>query len=62
MPLLLIIIHLPTNPHLQGHDTTTSAICFILFNLAKYPAVQQKVVDEIRSVVNDDFNEPITLA
>uniref|UniRef100_A0A2M4ARZ3 Putative cytochrome p450 4d1 n=1 Tax=Anopheles triannulatus TaxID=58253 RepID=A0A2M4ARZ3_9DIPT len=30
-----------------GHDTTSSAITFILYSLAKYPAVQQRVYEEI---------------
>ena len=43
-----------------GHDTTTSAISFCLYNLAKHPAIQQKVFDEIRNVIGDDVNQPVT--
>lgn len=34
-----------------GHDTTSSAISFVLYNLAKYPVVQRKVYEEVNSVV-----------
>uniref|UniRef100_A0AAG5CW78 Cytochrome P450 n=1 Tax=Anopheles atroparvus TaxID=41427 RepID=A0AAG5CW78_ANOAO len=46
----------------EGHDTTTSAISFMLQSLAKYPDVQQKAFDEVRSIVGDDRSQPITLA
>ncbi|XP_058116997.1 uncharacterized protein LOC131284572 [Anopheles ziemanni] len=46
----------------EGHDTTTSAISFLLLNLAKNPGVQQKVFDEIRSIVGDDRKQPVTMA
>jgi cytochrome P450 family 4 len=38
----------------EGHDTTTSAISFCLYNLAKYQDIQQKVYDEVRSCVDDE--------
>uniref|UniRef100_A0A336MRC1 CSON004758 protein n=1 Tax=Culicoides sonorensis TaxID=179676 RepID=A0A336MRC1_CULSO len=44
-----------------GHDTTTSAIEFLLYNLAKYPDVQKKVFEEIVEVMGTDTDEPITL-
>ena len=43
-----------------GHDTTTSGISFCLYNLAKHPEIQQKVFDEIRNVIGDDVNQPVT--
>ncbi|KXJ72911.1 hypothetical protein RP20_CCG016900 [Aedes albopictus] len=46
----------------EGHDTTTSAVVFTLFNLAKNPEVQQKVYDEIVSVMGKDPQEPIQLS
>lgn len=39
-----------------GHDTTTSAINFLLYNLAKYQDVQQKVYEEITEVLGNDLN------
>jgi len=45
--------------HQSGHDTTSSAISFTLFNIAKHAEVQQKCIDEIRSVIGDD---PATIA
>lgn len=43
--------HKTSNGYLkQGHDTTTSAICFALYNLAKYPEAQKKVFDEVTAV------------
>ncbi|XP_062557215.1 cytochrome P450 4d1-like [Armigeres subalbatus] len=46
----------------EGHDTTTSAISFLTGILAKYPDVQQKVYDEVRSVIGDNSNVPVTLS
>ncbi|XP_053692914.1 cytochrome P450 4d1-like [Sabethes cyaneus] len=46
----------------EGHDTTTSAISFLLYRLAKHPDVQQKVYEEIISVVGDDHNRPVNLS
>ncbi|XP_039437021.1 probable cytochrome P450 4d14 [Culex pipiens pallens] len=44
-----------------GHDTTASAITFILFSLAKHPDIQQKVYEEVRSVFGDSKDTPTTL-
>uniref|UniRef100_A0A182JL16 Uncharacterized protein n=1 Tax=Anopheles atroparvus TaxID=41427 RepID=A0A182JL16_ANOAO len=46
----------------EGHDTTTSAISFLLQSLAKNPDVQQKAFDEVRSIVGDDRKQPVTMA
>lgn len=45
-----------------GHDTTTSAIEFLLYNLAKYPEVQQKAYNEVVDVLGTDSSSPITLS
>lgn len=45
----------------EGHDTTTSAIAFCLYNLAKYPDVQQNAFNEIRNMIGDDVEKPVTL-
>lgn len=48
----------------EGHDTTSSAITFILLLLAHHPEAQEAILDEIRDVVDtkddltiDDFNK-----
>jgi cytochrome P450 family 4 len=43
-----------------GHDTTTSALSFIFYNIAKYPEVQQKIYEEIISIFEN--NEEVTLS
>lgn len=45
-----------------GHDTTASAITFLLYNLAKYPEIQQKVFEEVVSVLGADQSLPISLS
>ena len=44
-----------------GHDTTTSAISFCCYTIAKHPEVQQKVFEEIRNVIGDDLEKPTTI-
>ncbi|XP_055549740.1 cytochrome P450 4d1-like isoform X1 [Wyeomyia smithii] len=46
----------------EGHDTTTSAISFVMGTLAKRPDIQQKVYDEIRSVFGDNLTQQVTLS
>ncbi|XP_058062988.1 cytochrome P450 4d1-like [Anopheles bellator] len=46
----------------EGHDTTTSAISFLLQSLAKNPDVQQKTFEEVLSIVGGDRTTPITMA
>uniref|UniRef100_A0A2M4ASZ7 Putative cytochrome n=1 Tax=Anopheles triannulatus TaxID=58253 RepID=A0A2M4ASZ7_9DIPT len=46
----------------EGHDTTTSALSFLFYSLAHNPHVQQKVFDEVRSVIGDDRSISITMA
>ncbi|XP_055610254.1 cytochrome P450 4d2-like [Uranotaenia lowii] len=36
-----------------GHDTTASALTFLLYNIAKHPVVQQKLYDAVCSVVKN---------
>ncbi|XP_062552021.1 cytochrome P450 4d2-like [Armigeres subalbatus] len=45
-----------------GHDTTASAVTFILFALAKHPDVQQKVYQEVIAVFGESINTSITLS
>jgi cytochrome P450 family 4 len=38
-----------------------SGISFALYNLAKYPEIQQKVFEEARAVFGDDVTKPVTM-
>ncbi|KAL9697518.1 hypothetical protein quinque_000959 [Culex quinquefasciatus] len=40
----------------EGHDTTTSGISFAIYELARNPAVQDKIYDEIVSILGKDPN------
>uniref|UniRef100_A0A182PZ35 Uncharacterized protein n=1 Tax=Anopheles epiroticus TaxID=199890 RepID=A0A182PZ35_9DIPT len=40
-----------------GHDTTASAMTFILYNVAKHPEIQERVYQEILSEIGADFCE-----
>ena len=39
-----------------GHDTSASALTAALYFLAKYPRMQAKAFDEVRSVLDDSDN------
>ncbi|XP_061400078.1 probable cytochrome P450 4d14 [Musca vetustissima] len=45
----------------EGHDTTTSGICFTLYLLSRHPKVQQKVLEEIHTVIGEDKDKPVTM-
>lgn len=45
----------------EGHDTTTSGISFALSTLARHPVVQQRCFEEIRTVLGDDKERPVSL-
>lgn len=45
----------------EGHDTTSTALTFILFMLGCYPEVQQRVYEEIRSVVERNGDRPLDI-
>uniref|UniRef100_A0A182SNB0 Rho-GAP domain-containing protein n=1 Tax=Anopheles maculatus TaxID=74869 RepID=A0A182SNB0_9DIPT len=40
-----------------GHDTTASAMTFILYNVAKHPTVQERIYQEIVNEIGADFGE-----
>ncbi|XP_039441587.1 cytochrome P450 4c3-like [Culex pipiens pallens] len=42
-----------------GHDTTTSALSFGAYHIARNPAVQQKLYDEMVQVLGPDFKNTI---
>ncbi|XP_055711743.1 cytochrome P450 4d1-like isoform X1 [Phlebotomus papatasi] len=42
----------------EGHDTTTSGISFLLYNIALYPDVQKKILEEIKDVFGNDTRVP----
>ncbi|KAI8115386.1 Cytochrome P450 4d2 [Lucilia cuprina] len=44
-----------------GHDTTTCAISFILYLLSRHPEVQQKVYEEILSIIGPDKNKSVVM-
>nr|XP_022920516.1 probable cytochrome P450 4d14 [Onthophagus taurus] len=43
-----------------GFDTSGSAICFALYNLAIFPEIQKKAYEELHSILGDDVNQFIT--
>ncbi len=44
-----------------GHETTATALSFAFYVLGKHTHVQEKLCEEVRRVVGDDPNTPITL-
>ncbi|XP_050081729.1 cytochrome P450 4d2-like [Anopheles aquasalis] len=44
-----------------GHDTTASAMTFLLYNVAKHPEVQERLYEEILDEIGSEFTE-ITLS
>ncbi|KAM7346614.1 cytochrome P450 4d2-like [Cochliomyia hominivorax] len=44
-----------------GHDTTTSAISFILYLLSRHPKEQQKVFEEIVNIIGPDPNQAVDM-
>lgn len=45
----------------EGHDTTTSGITFCLYNIAKYPEVQAKCINEMNAVLGRDRKKRTSL-
>uniref|UniRef100_A0A1B0CW00 Cytochrome n=1 Tax=Lutzomyia longipalpis TaxID=7200 RepID=A0A1B0CW00_LUTLO len=45
----------------EGHDTTSSALTFIFLLLANHPDVQERVYEEIRSAVQSNSGESLTM-
>ncbi|XP_026491028.2 cytochrome P450 4d2-like [Vanessa tameamea] len=44
----------------EGHDTTTSGICFALYCLSKHPEIQEKILEEQKSIIGDNLDrDPI---
>uniref|UniRef100_A0A8R1DT90 Cytochrome P450 n=1 Tax=Caenorhabditis japonica TaxID=281687 RepID=A0A8R1DT90_CAEJA len=43
-----------------GHDTTTTSLSWVCWNLAHNPDVQEKVYEEIISIFGDDPNQDVT--
>ncbi|GJQ70768.1 hypothetical protein Trydic_g697 [Trypoxylus dichotomus] len=43
-----------------GHDTVAQAICFTMYELSKHPKVQQRLCEEIISVVGKDSDTAVT--
>lgn len=46
----------------EGHDTTATGLVFIFFELGQNKDVQQKVYDEIKSVVDGAGEDPLDTA
>ena len=43
---------------LQGQDSVGAALAFTLFELARHPEIQDRVMEEISSVFGDDTRAP----
>ncbi|XP_059607754.1 cytochrome P450 4d2-like [Phlebotomus argentipes] len=44
-----------------GHDTTTSGITFLLYNIALHSVVQEKILEEIERVIGKDVEKDLTI-
>lgn len=44
----------------EGHDTTSSALTFCLHLISRHPIVQAELFEEIRKVLGDDKDRPVT--
>uniref|UniRef100_A0A1I8P933 Cytochrome P450 n=1 Tax=Stomoxys calcitrans TaxID=35570 RepID=A0A1I8P933_STOCA len=44
----------------EGHDTTTSAISFALYLIARHPEVQKKLMAEVTQIMGTDRNKPVS--
>lgn len=44
----------------EGHDTTASSMSFLIYNIAKYKDIQEKIVEEQRRIFGDDRTRPAT--
>lgn len=45
----------------QGHDTTSSAIAFCIYELAQNTRIQQRVYDEVSDLFEEDHKKILTL-
>ncbi|KAF7389256.1 hypothetical protein HZH66_010393 [Vespula vulgaris] len=45
----------------EGHDTTASALCFILSLFAKHKDVQERIRDEVKPVMQENYNLTISM-
>ncbi|RHZ83671.1 hypothetical protein Glove_89g68 [Diversispora epigaea] len=46
---------------MAGTDTTVNTFCFVLYYISHNPKVKKKLLEEIKSVFNDDPNRQITI-
>ncbi|KAF2888130.1 hypothetical protein ILUMI_18043 [Ignelater luminosus] len=44
----------------EGHDTTSSGISFLLYSIANHASVQERVVEELRTLFHDDKTRSAT--
>lgn len=45
----------------EGHDTTTSALSFCLYEVSRHSEVQEKLLEEILRVIGTDSSRPVTI-
>ncbi|GAB6028882.1 hypothetical protein CHUAL_004681 [Chamberlinius hualienensis] len=41
----------------EGHDTTAAGLAWVLYNIGRFPEVEEKLYEEIRSVLGDEPRE-----